>query len=409
MSASIFIRGPKLLAQLHNGSLGNYIDLVATRFIDERFSRTYVITGLTTIGVFGQWLDRSGLAVRDIDERLIDRFLCDGSIPVRFYARGALRKLLAILRERGDAPPAPVVVGPNAELERDFEQHLVTERGLAARTVEHYLEAARTFLAVIAKNQAFDSRTLTPADILRFVRRTATSRAPASMQQLCTGLRAFLRYLQLCGLVTTDLARVMPRIAHWRLATLPKFLTRDQVQQVLASCNRNAAIGGRDYAVLMLLARLGLRANEIAALRLDDIDWRLGQLTVRNKGRGPEPMPLPQDVGEALAAYLHDGRPITSSRAVFVRHMAPHTALMDSRAVISIVVRIMRRAGINAPSKGTHIFRHTLATQMLREGASLAEIGRVLRHRDEDTTRIYAKVDLTRLRTLAMRWPGGAP
>ena len=122
MSASIFIRGPKLLAQLHNGSLGNYIDLVATRFIDERFSRTHVITGLTTIGVFGQWLDRSGLAVRDIDERLIDRFLCDGSIPVRFYARGALRKLLAILRERGDAPPAPVVIGPNAKLERDFEQ-----------------------------------------------------------------------------------------------------------------------------------------------------------------------------------------------------------------------------------------------------------------------------------------------
>ena len=408
MTTSRFVRRPERLQQMRDGPLGIYIDQVATQYVEEGYARLYATTCLTTIGAFGDWLKRSGLTARDIDERLIERFLCDGSMPVRYYRRRALRKLLAIVRERGDAPAAAAAQGPNADLERDFAHHLAAERGLAARTVENYSEAAQTFLAAMPNKVALDWHSLSAADVLRFVQRTAAARSPVFMQQLCTGLRAFFRFLLLRGAMTTDLARVVPRIARWRLATIPVYLSREQVQRVLAHCDRSTAIGRRKYAILLLLARLGLRAKEITSLTLDDIDWRQGQLIIRGKGRGPEPMPLPSDVGEALAAYLHSGRPATRSRVIFVRHQTPHTPLADARGLTSIVIKAMRAAKIDAPRKGTHVFRHTLATQMLREGASLTEIGQVLRHRDEDTTRIYAKVDLTRLRTLALPWLGGA-
>lgn len=299
--------------------------------------------------------------------------------------------------------------GPDQSLEVDFGEYLAKDRGLAARTVEHYTEAARIFLAACSAEERRDRSTWTAADILTFVRRRAQVRRPVYMQRLCTGLRAFLRYLRFRGEIRSDLASSVPRIARWRLATLPKSLSRAQVQQVLTHYKRrHTAAGRRDYAVLMLLVRLGLRAHEIRSLTLDDIDWHNGHLTIRSKGTGPEPMPLPTDVGKALAAYLTDGRPASSSRVVFVRLHPPHTQLAGSGSVTTIAARAFRAAGVDAPCKGAHVFRYTLATQMLRQGASLREIGQVLRHRDEDTTRIYAKVDLTRLRTLAMPWPGGA-
>lgn len=321
--------------------------------------------------------------------------------------RIALRHLLEVLRE-ADAcpPPAQVTKGPDQILEDDFGKFLVKERGLAARTVEHYTEAARTLLAARSSK---DRSSLTAADILTFVQRKAAARSPLYMQQLCTGLRCFLRYLRFRGDIESDLASSVPRVAHWRLATLPKSLPRAQIQRVLAHYERHrTAVGRRNYAVLKLLARLGLRAHEIWSLTLDDIDWRRGYLTIRSKGTGPEPMPLPTDVGKALAAYLRHGRPASSSRAVFVRLHPPHTQLAGSGSVTTIAARALRVAGVDAPCKGAHVFRYSLATQMLRDGASLREIGQILRHRDEDTTRLYAKVDLTRLRALALPWPGGA-
>jgi len=292
-------------------------------------------------------------------------------------------------------------------LEVDFRQFLVKERGLAVRTVEHYTEAARIFLAARSTEDNRDPAAWTAADVLRFIQRRAQLRRPVHMQQLCVGLRCFLRYLRFRGETERDLAANVPRIAHWRLATIPKALSQAQVQCVLARCNRGTAVGRRNYAILMLLVRLGLRAHEVRSLLLDDIDWRSGQLTIRGKGRGPEPMPLPTDVGEALAAYLTDGRPGSATRVLFLRAVPPHTQLADG-TVSGIVGEVIASSGVDAPCRGAHVFRHTLATQLLRDGASLREIGQLLRHRDEDTTRIYAKVDLTRLRTLAMPWPGGA-
>jgi site-specific recombinase XerD len=279
---------------------------------------------------------------------------------------------------------------------------------LAARTIEHYTEAARIFLDARSAEDERGPDAWTAADVLRFVQRRALHRRPVHMQQVCVGLRAFFRYLRFSGIIECDLAACVPRIAHWRLATLPRFLTRAQVQQVLAGCDQRTAIGRRNYAILLLLARLGLRAAEVQMLSLEDVDWRSGQLLIRGKGRGPEPMPLPTDVGEALAAYLTNGRPASTSRHVFLRAVPPHTAFPNSATVTSIAWYAIRDAGIETAPKGAHVFRYTLATQMLRDGASLREIGQVLRHRDEDTTRIYAKLDLTRLRTLALPWPAGA-
>jgi site-specific recombinase XerD len=409
MSASRLIRRRMTMRVLRRGSLGAYIDRVAAYYIEHGYNRCYRSASLLSIGRFGRWLKRSRLKPCDVDERLIDRYLHRSSAHPHCSATPALRYLLRVLRAAGGCPP-PVLVagGPDQVLEDDFKEYLVTERGLAVRTVEHYTEAAHAFLAACPRKEGRVWSALTAGDVLTFVRRRAETRIPGHMQQLCTGLRAFLRYLRFRGEIQSDLAASVPRIAHWRLATLPKSLSSAQVQQVLAHCNRKTVVGRRDYAVLMLLARLGLRASEIRCLTLDDIDWNNGQLTIRSKGSGPQAMPLPTDVGEALAAYLADGRPAAKSRVVFVRLVAPHIPLADGGTMATLTARAMRRAGVDTPCKGAHVFRHTLATQMLRNGASLREIGQVLRHRDEDTTRIYAKVDLTRLRTLALSWPGGA-
>jgi len=185
-------------------------------------------------------------------------------------------------------------------------------------------------------------------------------------------------------------------------------LSAEQVQRVLDGCDQQSAVGRRDFAILMLLARLGLRANEVAVLMLDDLDWRTGQLLVNGKGRQRTHMPLPPDVGAAIAGYLHDGRPGSESRRVFLRQDAPHVGFASSASIFLIANTALRRAGIGGfAHMGAHLFRHSLATELLRSGASLAEIGQLLRHRDPDTTRVYAKVDIDALRGVSAPWPGG--
>lgn len=360
------------------------------------------------LGPFGHWLDAQRLSTREITDAVIDAYIQQTPARERRGARMALRELLAVLRESGICRPPPLAAGgASQQLLNEYRRYLVTERGLADRTIGHYTEAARLFLVSRAAEDARPVQEWSTSDVLTFVQRRAINRPSVHMQQLCTGLRAFLRYLCFCGHTTCDLSKCVPRIARWRLATLPRFLSAEQLGRLLRGCRRKTPGGRRDYAILLLLSRLGLRAEEMRRLMLDDIHWQRGELTVRGKCRGPEPMPLPQDVGEALAAYLTHGRPASGSRNVFVQLMPPHGIYASSNSFGRIVRRAMHRAGVDSPSKGTHIFRHTLATEMLRGGASLREIGQLLRHRDEDTTRLYAKVDLVRLRTLALPWPGG--
>jgi site-specific recombinase XerD len=209
------------------------------------------------------------------------------------------------------------------------------------------------------------------------------------------------------GVIDTDLAACVPTIATWSLSKVPKFLPAEQIQRILESSDRDTASGKRNYAILLLLARLGLRACEVVALTLDDIDWAAGVLTVRGKGKRVAQMPLLAEVGTAIADYLRRTRPTCSSRRVFIREKAPLGGFANSVAICSLVNRALKKAGVESAYRGSHLFRHSLATTMLKQGASLPEIGDVLRHRRPDTTAIYAKVDLVSLRSIALPWPGG--
>jgi integrase len=218
---------------------------------------------------------------------------------------------------------------------------------------------------------------------------------------MCWSLRAFLRYLHHRGLNARPLADCVPSMRRWKLATLPTYLPATQVRKALDGCDRETVMGLRDYAILLLLAKLGLRADEVATLTLDDIDWRASEILVRAKGRQRARMPIPPDVGAAIVAYLRNGRPKSSCRRLFVRTLAPRAITMIAKAALD-------RAGIEGCAhRGAHIFRHSLATELLRSGATLSEIGQLLRHENHDTTRIYAKVDIDALRTLSLPWPGG--
>jgi integrase/recombinase XerD len=243
---------------------------------------------------------------------------------------------------------------------------------------------------------------------MRFVQRQAPRLHLKRAKLLTSAMRSFLRYARYRGAVTLDLAAAVPVVANWSMSSIPRAIGADQVRQLLASIDRRTVTGRRDYAIVLLLARLGLRAGEVAFLELDDIDWDAGEVSVRGKGDQRTALPLPAEVGAAIAAYVRHGRPLSTSRRVFLRSKAPVRGFLSQCAIGSIIRHALQRTGIQAPTTGAHQFRHALATQMLRRGASLTEIGEVLRHRSPQTTTIYAKVDLQALRTLALPWPGGA-
>lgn len=224
---------------------------------------------------------------------------------------------------------------------------------------------------------------------------------------MVSALRSFFHYLRHRGDITTDLAACVPSIANWSFSSVPKFLQPHQVRRVLNQPDRRTAQGRRDYAILLLLARLGLRACEIVALTLDDIRWETGEIALRGKGGRLAQLPLPPDVGKALATYLQKDRPASRTRRLFIRLKAPRRGFANSIAVSSLVARALKTRGVESPHRGAHLFRHTLATEMLRQGASLADIAHLLRHQSFDTTTLYTKVDVVALRTLAQPWPGG--
>ena len=246
-------------------------------------------------------------------------------------------------------------------------------------------------------------------DLTGFILAQAHRLSPKAAQLMVTALRSFLRFLYQRGQIAIDLAAVMPTVADWRLARVPKYLQPAQIELLLESCDQRTVVGQRDYSILLLLSRLGLRAGEVVHLRLEDFDWPRGLLAVDGKGGYWRQLPLPVDVGEAVASYLRWRRPPCTSRRVFVRMRAPCVGFASSVAIDCIVSRALARAGLNPPSRGAHLLRHSLATGMLRSGASLAEIGQLLGHRLTQSTEIYAKVDECALADLAQPWPGGTP
>jgi len=280
-----------------------------------------------------------------------------------------------------------------------FAGHLRRERGVTALTVEAYVSDVRRFLA---GRDVSDLSALTAAEVSKAVLGQMAGRSPATVRRYGCGLRSFLRYCHLVGLIERDLSAAVLPVSGRRRSLLPQGISPTESRALLGACDRRRAVGRRDYAVIVLILRLGLRANEVATLRLDDLDWRAGQLTVHGKGGTLDQLPLPVDVGEAIATYLRRGRPRSLAREVFLQLRPPHVGLARG-GVTAIVASAARRAGLGVVR--AHRLRHTTATDMLRAGAPLAEIGQVLRHRSPGSTAIYARVDVERLRTIARPWP----
>jgi site-specific recombinase XerD len=401
-----------LFRRLKCGPQGQLVERYAVRLVEERLVQHGTWRCLNVVSGLLAWITTRHCKLADLDEHVVERYLRyrGGRQSIQPGDWAALKRWLSVLREEGAiAPAAAARLTPHDRIFKEFEDYLRTERGLAPRSIVRHLPIIRRFLHEVCPAGADDLGKLCQESIIGYIERHARDWSPKTGKAMCWSLRAFLRYLHHRGLTPRALAGCVPSIRRWKLATLPTHLPAAQVQKALDGCDRATAMGRRDYAILMMLAKLGLRADEVATLTLDDIDWRAGEMHVRAKGRQRARMPMPPDVGAAVVAYLRDGRPKSSCRRLFVRTLAPHVGFASGSAITWIAKTALDRAGVrDCAHRGAHVFRHSLATELLRSGATLTEIGQLLRHEDHDTTRIYAKVDIEALRTLSLPWPGGS-
>jgi integrase/recombinase XerD len=356
------------------------------------------------------WLAARGLQAGDLTEALVERLMAErrASGCSRLLSSRALSPLVEYLRGLGVVPPAVAGVAstPSEELVGRYSAYLLVRRGLAPSTVRNYVGVARVFLAWREKTEGgLELDRLDVAAVSAFVLAESQRSCVGSAKCMVTRLRVLLRFLHVEGEIEYALADAVPSVAGWRLAGLVKALDARSVQRLLTSCDRRTRVGRRDFAMITLLWRLGLRAGEVAALQLQDVDWRAGELLVRGKGSRQERLPLPADVGETRGGGWERGPPPRDSVFVFTRVRAPYGGL-SAGAVSQVVRRACQRAGL--PIVSAHRLRHTAATEMLRAGGSLTEVGQVLRHRGRDVTSIYAKVDRLALAQVVMPWPGSA-
>jgi site-specific recombinase XerD len=394
------------------GPLAPYLRSFARLLRQQGYTRIYLRRHLMLAARFSHWLKQRHIRSRWISSEHVSKYLRH-----RYRDRQAnegdsavLGHLIEFLRTKRAISGAKISTPPSLPAERcvqGYEQYLRGDRALAKATIVNYVPFIADFLRDRFGARPVRLSRLRAADVVRFVQSRARRLHVKRAKLMTTALRSFFQYVRLRGEVTLDLAAAVPIVASWSMASIPRAIAPEQTRKLLASIDRKTAMGWRDYAIVLLLARLGLRSGEVAALELNDIDWSAGQLSVRGKASRRSEMPLPVDVGRAIAAYLRHARPPCTSRRVFVRAKAPVRGFLGASGVGSIVRHRLQRAGIIAPTYGAHQFRHGLASDMLRRGASLAEIGAVLGHQHPDTTRIYAKIDLKSLHTLAQPWPGG--
>ncbi len=390
------------------GPLAAHQGVIWSDLLSRGYTRLSARNLLRLAAHLSRWLAAGGLSPQGLTHNRIGEFL--GHRRACGYTcwlspRG-LEPILLPLRAHNVVPPAepaPRDDSPLARLLREYECYLLQDRGLASLTAGRCVRTAQRFFADLGVGDVADVRRLSTADISGFVLRQVNSMAIGSAKLMVSDLRALLRYLHVRGLCG-DLAAAAPAVAGSRHARLPRHIPSKEVQQLLSSCDLGTAVGQRDHAILLLLARLGLRAGEVAALELSDMDWTDGKILVRGKDSQYDWLPLPEDVGEAIVRYLRRGRPSSDSQKLFLLSKAPFLDL-SNEAIKAVVRSASRRAHL--PSRSAHQLRHTAATQMLRGGASLQGIAEVLRHRSLDTTAIYAKVDHLALRPLARPWPGG--
>jgi site-specific recombinase XerD len=366
-----------------------------------------VVNELRQVARLSRWLAEGNLTVTELDQHRVEDFIAfqrgDGRHRAQ-WSRPGLMCLLGVLENLGvlaEENPGPTASADEVLL-ASFQRYLLVERGLAAGTVRGYVDHARRFLAGLGPAGGLGA--VNAAEVTSAVLRRSETVSVAAMQNFVAGLKAFLRFCFVEGLVAADLSEAALAITGRRRSSLPRGVSATDAKALLASCDRRSALGRRDYALLVIMLRLGLRRSEVAGLRLEDIDWRAGEVVVRGKGGRQDRLPLPAEVGEAVAAYLRRGRPHGDRREVFLRARAPYGPIA-SGTVASSVRRACRRAGI--AEVGSHRLRHTVACEMVAAGVPLVDIAQVLRHRSLQTTAVYARVDVERLRLLAAPWPGG--
>jgi integrase/recombinase XerD len=388
------------------GPLAPFADQYRERLKERCYTRLSAVNLERQVAQMSRWLEAEGLGVEQLSEERIEAFVsaqrASGRGPSSL-SRPGLVCLLGLLRELGVVAGAVLPTpSPTEALMDSFGSYLLSERGLSAGTIRGYVAHAARFVAGLAPGGL---RHVTPAEVTTAVLGHSAAVSVSATQNFVAGLRALLRFCFVEGLIEVDLSQAALPVTGRRRSSLPRGISPGEAAALLASCDRRTAIGRRDYALLITLLRLGLRRGEVAGIRLEDIDWRAGELVVVGKGARRDRLPLPADVGEAITGYLTRGRPATERRQVFLRARAPFEPIAAG-TVASTVRRACRRAGV--AEVGSHALRHTVACEMVAAQVPLVQISQVLRHRSLQSTAIYARVDLDRLRLLAQPWPGGA-
>jgi len=412
-----YFRRRQALARVLSTPAGAYLDGLATELRLQGFGRWKLRGRIVGAAHFSLWSQKVGVSVDRLHEDGLGRFQrhlggCRCPRPFQHARHGDVcavsgaRALVEHLRQKSvvSSPPPSPPIQEQPPLVSAFNEWTRQQRGLVPSTLRGYSHVIREAIEDLGS----DPSRYTAQALRAFVMKRAMAASRSRGKETVTAMRAFLRYLVAQGLCRTGMDDAIPTIAIWRLAALPRYLAAADVDRIIGSCDEGTAVGLRDRAVLLLLARLGLRAGDIVAMEITDVDWREASIRVSGKGHVQVKLPLTQEVGNAVLRYLQLGRPPAATELLFVRMLAPWTSLGVS-SVSALVSRAIKRAGVESPHRGAHVLRHSAATEMLRQGATLSQIGIVLRHEYLDTTAHYAKVDVQRLREITQAWPEVVP
>lgn len=406
----IYFKDPRTLDRLRSGSAGPFLDGFAAVLHECGYRGECGALHLRGAAHLGRWAEDLGILIESLNEGTIEAFerhlahcQCPGQRPSKHRSTVArARGFLDYLRRTGASASTgvPAEKAEQPPLLEAFCRWMRKHRGVTEGTLSVYSR----IIVELLKSLGDDPSSYDAEAVRGFVREHASRHGISKAKLTATATRMFLRFLVARGHCCAELDGAIPQVAHWRLSALPRYLPAADVERIVAACDPATPVGSRDRAIVLLLARLALRAGDIASMRIADIDWDDASLLVAGKGRREARLPLSQEVGDAILRYLQHGRPPLDSDRLFLTAIAPWRALRPS-GVSSIAVRAIRRAGVESPSHGAHVLRHSAATEMLRQGATLREIGAILRHRSIETTAYYAKVDVAMLQQIAQPWP----
>lgn len=402
-----FYSDQKTLERLRNEVIGTYLDGFVRWLVDQRYSAATIRSYVPMVVCFARWLNKSGMTCRIPGKENLDSYR-DHLVNRGCLHRGnrycAARRFVRYLESIGLQPVLTQTVLTDSALLGDFLSWIREYRGLADATISGYRLVVRDLIDTIGEHPARYTAMSLRSFVLNRARRYGGSKA----QSIVTSVRMFVRFLISTSLCSESLEHAIPRFARWRRASLPRYLSAEDIDRIISYCDPSTPIGARDRAIILLLARLGLRASDVAGLNLNHVDWEKGRLLVSGKNRRLVWLPLTQDAGDAILDYIRFARPSSNYDRLFLLSRAPYTPI-NVRQISQTAQRAILRSGVNTRHQGAHVFRHSVATAMLRQGASLESIGALLRHSSIETTTIYAKVDIEMLKEIAIPWPEVTP